>query len=217
MAGLLGFTLADLSGAVDSRKRQYANLVRGLLSDPGATLAQLAAVDAEAARGNRYTQMSAGSVMPEVAQQGQEAMLNAAMNVGGLLGMTSKAKPPEYGIAHRPMTDEGGAARLHDLSKSFGDDIYGPNALQYFGSGDKREREVLNILRKVRNNPDAEVTIYRGIPADAAGEIHKGDWVTLSPSVAKDYGPNVVKRKVKASEITSWADSLLEFGYYPHE
>ena len=89
MAGLLGFTIDDLTGAIDSRKRQYGNLVRGLLSDPAATVEQLRAQDAEAARGNRYTQMSAGSVMPEVAQQGQEAVLNAAMNVGGLLGITA--------------------------------------------------------------------------------------------------------------------------------
>jgi hypothetical protein len=89
MAGLLGFTLADLSGAVDSRKRQYGNLVRGLLSDPAATVAQLQAQDAEAAQRNRYTQASASSVMPEVAQQGQEAVLNAAMNAGGLLGITA--------------------------------------------------------------------------------------------------------------------------------
>lgn len=137
MAGLLGFTLADLSGAVDSRKRQYANLVRGLLSDPGATLAQLAAVDAEAARGNRYTQMSAGSVMPEVAQQGQEAMLNAAMNVGGLLGITKsgpiadwKWRPPqdvrnEVGLSEVPdyiqnvygqfMKEQAGKAANHEL------------------------------------------------------------------------------------------------------
>ena len=93
MAGLLGFTLADLSGAVDSRKRQYANLVRGLLSDPGMTLAQLSAQDAEAAQRNRYTQASAGSVMPEVAQQGQQAMVDAALNVGGLLGMTKGHAP----------------------------------------------------------------------------------------------------------------------------
>lgn len=96
MSGLLGFTLADLTGAVDSRKRQYSNLVRGLLSDPGVTLAQLSAQDAEAAKRNRYTQMSAGSVMPEVAQQGQEAMLNAALNVGGLLGM-AKGHAPKGG------------------------------------------------------------------------------------------------------------------------
>lgn len=89
MAGLLGFTLADLSGAVDSRKRQYANLVRGLLSDPKALMEQLSAQDAEAAQRNRYTQASAGSVMPEVAQQGQQAMMDAVMNLGGLLGITA--------------------------------------------------------------------------------------------------------------------------------
>jgi hypothetical protein len=127
----------------------------------------------------------------------------------------------EYGGEHRPMTDEGGAARLHDLEAAFGEDIYGPNALQYYGSGDPREKAVVRILKSLKGNPDAEVTIYRGGPESIDG-INPGDWVTLIESVAQDYadqsdGGKVVKKTVKASEVTSWADSLLEFGYYPNQ
>lgn len=125
------------------------------------------------------------------------------------------APAPKYGISHRPMQDAGGAARLHDLLPAFGDDIYGPNALQYFGSGDAREKAVVKMLSQLRGKPDAEITVYRGLPADAQGAINPGDWVTLSKQVAADYGPKVVEMRVPASHITSWADSLLEFGYYP--
>jgi len=123
---------------------------------------------------------------------------------------------PEYGIDHRPMTVEGGASQLHDLTPSFGDDIYGPNALQFFGSGDPREKSVVGLLKKIRGNPDALVTIYRGVPDGAPQTINPGDLITLDKNAAADYG-RVVEMKVPASHVTSWADSLLEFGYHPLE
>lgn len=126
---------------------------------------------------------------------------------------------PAYQIDHAPMTEAGGAARLDDLLPAFGDDIYGKNALQFFGSGDAREKAVLKTLASVRGKPDALVTIYRGGPKEM-GAINAGDWVTLSKEAAADYaaqhaGGRVIELKVPASHVTSWADSLLEFGYFP--
>ena len=118
-----------------------------------------------------------------------------------------------YGLEHRPMTIEGGAAPLHELTSSFGEDVYGKQALQFYGSGDPREKQALEIMKSVRGNPDAPVTIYRGVP-EGVNQINRGDWVTVSPEVAADYG-NVISQQVPASHITSWPDSLLEFGYYP--
>ena len=122
----------------------------------------------------------------------------------------------DYGIDHRPMTVEGGAATLDDLTPAFGEDIYGPNAIQYFGGYDPREAGILRQMQAVRGNPDAPVTIYRGVPDDATG-INAGDWVTLNREVAQDYGPRVVEMTVPARDVTSWPDSLLEFGYYPSQ
>lgn len=178
-----------------------------------------------------------GSVMTDVPMLakglfalGDPAMLSAA---GGMLGMTSKSGKASdvfdaasalakkvnksidlsYQIDHKPMTVDGGAALLHDLEASFGPDIYTKNALQFFGSGDPREKQILKILSSVKGNPNAMIDIYRGVPEGVTG-INAGDWVTLSPEIARDYG-NVIKMKVPASHITSWPDSLLEFGYYP--
>lgn len=127
----------------------------------------------------------------------------------------------DYKIEHRPMQDAGGAARLHDLTASFPEDIYGSNALQYYGSGDQREASVLRILRSLRGKPDATVKIYRGAPASASG-INTGDWVTLNRSVAQDYADQlrdgkVFEKEVKAKDVTAWGDSLLEYGYFPNE
>lgn len=120
----------------------------------------------------------------------------------------------DYKREHRPMTQEGGAAPLHDLTKSFPDDIYDTKkALQYYGSGDNREKHNLKIMHSVKGTPNAMVTIYRGVPDKSHG-INHGDWVTLHPDVAKDYG-HVVSKVVPASHVTSWGDSLSEFGYHP--
>lgn len=131
----------------------------------------------------------------------------------GFAGTTKPLNNVNYMITHRPMTVEGGAARLHEASKSFGDDIYGNNALKYFGSGLTGEQTSLNILKNIRGKPDAEITIYRGVPKGVKS-INEGDWVTLDPKMAAEYG-NVVSKKVKVKDITTWPDSLVEFGYYP--
>ena len=129
-----------------------------------------------------------------------------------------------YQIQHKPMNVKGGAAPLHDLISAYGDDVYGKNALQYFGSGDAREYGTLRLLQSLRGKPNAPVTIYRGAPSESGG-INAGDWVTLDKSVAQDYvdqalanegkAGRVFSQKVPASHITSWPDSLLEFGYHP--
>ena len=131
------------------------------------------------------------------------------------------AFPLSYQIDHKPMTKAGGAATLDDLIPAFGEDIYGKNALQFFGSGDARERNVVKTLSALRGKPNAPVTIYRGVPKDVNG-INAGDWVTLDAKVAADYaaqhpGGKVISMQVPASHVTSWADSLLEFGYHPQK
>lgn len=163
--------------------------------------------------------MVAAAKAPQIAggllQMADNASIPSKMNkqAGVVMFPQGKVSELKYQIEHKPMRIEGGAAPLHDLLQSFGDDIYGKNALQYYGSGDAREKYALQVMAKVRGNPEAKVTIYRGVP-DGVEKINPGDWVTIHPDVAKDYG-KVIKMDVPASHITSWPDSLLEFGYYP--
>lgn len=153
-------------------------------------------------------------------------LANALRNQAGSINIAKEIKPSKlaYQIEHKPMTIEGGASPLHDLSGSFDDSIYSKEALQNYGSGDSREKQILNILKQAKGNPDAMVTIYRGAPIEAGG-INPGDWVTLHPQVAQDYVNQAIKNegreskvysmKVPAAHITAWPDSLLEQGYYP--
>ena len=134
------------------------------------------------------------------------------------------AKAGGYQGSHRPMTVEGGAGRLHDLEPTFGPDIYGPDAIQYFGTGEKSlDIQTLRILKAVKGKPEADVTIYRAIPKDeVATSAVPGDWVTVNKGYAKDHGEGVlggdykiIEQKVKAKDLTTNADSFNEQGYYP--
>lgn len=153
------------------------------------------------------------------ANKSKGAELAAALDGSEVPKSGAMTRNNDYRIAHRPMEDAGGASRIHDLtSGSFDENIYGKNALQYYGSGDSREASVLNTLKNIRGKSDAKVTIYRGVP-EGVDEIAPGDWVTLSESVAKDYADRVkgrvISMEVRADDVTASADSILENGYSP--
>jgi hypothetical protein len=96
----------------------------------------------------------------------------------------------------------GSGAPLYDLTQILPDDVYGPNAAQYYGAKDARFNDyaLMNLLKFYRNKPNAKIRIYRAIPklltiqdkiADfeaqkryimAKGKIPKGVKTPLNPS-----------------------------------
>ncbi len=131
-----------------------------------------------------------------------------------------------YRIQHQPSSDD---ATLNDLTEMFGEDIYGPNAAQYYGAGMAGESEVLDIFKKVRGNPEAKVKIYRVVPA-FADQINPGDWVTISKAAADEMNHSgflggdssgnpqeskIISKVVTAKEVTWPGDSMQEQGYFP--
>lgn len=201
-------TLADIYSAADSFKRRLSDAAM----NPGATLQQMLGYANDRARVlNEMTSAAAQEkdlYGPATQRLGQK--LADAYNPAGMVAN------PGYGMSHRPMTVEGGASRLHEAYKSFGEDVYSPKAMQYFGSNSPLEKQSLQIIQKMRNKPNEMVTIYRGVPKDVKeNTINPGDWIALDPNVAKEYGEKVLSMKVPASHITTWPDSLAEFGYYP--
>lgn len=84
-------------------------------------------------------------------------------------------------------------------------------------------REAVRVMRAARNNPGAMITIYRGVPTEAAG-INPGDWVTISRAYALAHGrhpddPNqdwpVVSMQVPARDVYWGGNDFIEFGYWP--
>lgn len=130
----------------------------------------------------------------------------------------------EYMASHRPVTIEGGASTLDNLIPSFGEDIYGKNALQYFGTGSPNlDRQALSVFQQVKGNPNATVTVYRAVPKNVEQQsLNSGDWVTISRDYARQHGEStlggnykLVEQQVPVSSLTTNADSILEQGYYP--
>ena len=163
--------------------------------------------------------------------------LNVGMSLAGLLPfvparsvtrVAEDAVDTAYRMAHQPTK----GARLDDLTVGpdgdgfFPSDLYSPQGKQYYGSGNPEyDDESYDAISRAYGDPDAEITIYRGVPKDV-DDINSGDFVTLSKKYAEDhassgYGPmgdesgKVLYKKVKVKDVFSDGNDLNEFGYFP--
>lgn len=123
----------------------------------------------------------------------------------------------DYGMSHRPTRTGATADNITQDVSDMGlpSDFY-DHPEWYANMREPSYIESMDALRKIRNNPDAEVTIYRASPKN---QLNEGDWITLSPAYAKGEslaeGTPVHSFKVKAREIQFAGDDINEFGYWP--
>jgi len=136
-----------------------------------------------------------------------------------------------YGGSHRPPGPDGGAPGHNVTTGSdggvFPNDIYSDKALQYYKTGDANDTEAINIINSMKGNPDMDVTIYRAVPNESnITDINNGDWVTTVKSYADDHAATgygnrgnepgkVLSKTVKAKDIFTNGDSIMEWGYSP--
>jgi hypothetical protein len=91
-----------------------------------------------------------------------------------------------------------------------------------YGSGyAQSDKESRAAIVAIQNKPNAPVTIYRAVP-DGVDKINPGDWVTLSPTYAKEHlqsnvlnGGKILSRVIPAKNLWFNGDSVNEFGYDP--
>lgn len=125
---------------------------------------------------------------------------------------------------HNAPTREDGAP-LHDLTGNeiYPANVYAENNLKHYTSGYQEfDAEAHQIIKSVEGNPDAVVEIYRAIPKDVEGGINAGDWVTPIKGYAEQHGQSnlndnfkIETLSVKASDLFTEGNSLLEWGYDP--
>ena len=138
-------------------------------------------------------------------------------------GITYKDSSIDRGGAHDAPSPDGGAPAWDVANGVYPDDVYGPNGLSYYGTGEDRlDPEALATIRRVDGHPNATVTVYRAVPKDGAKKISPGDWVTTVRQYAKDHGESalngdyrILKSTVHARDIFTAGDSWLEWGYHP--
>ena len=135
--------------------------------------------------------------------------------------LTKSLLENDYKGSHTAPDKESGEP-LYDLINTYGEDIYGPNAVRYYGGG--RDSTIMDnfsvtIIKSVRNKPNAQVKIYRAVPKDVM-EINNGDWVTTNPTYAKEHGRiyldnkyKVLSKIVSAKDVYSDGNSIHEYGY----
>ena len=137
---------------------------------------------------------------------------------------------PGYRIAHQPNAEYG--APGYDLGQIIPDDVY--EHPEWYGG--EWGAELGPVIRSMRDDPEAEVWIYRAVPnSPDITEINYGDWISLSEGYAKmhgesklswtdEYGSEVVswpegykilRKKVRAKDIMFPGDWLPEWGYFP--
>lgn len=157
--------------------------------------------------------LNALGVLPFVPALG--GMVKKAENISDIYRGSHTAPGPDFG------------APLHDLTgggQMYPADVYSPNAVRYYGTGDtKLDKESFALAQRMRNKPDEMVEIYRAVPDKSEiTAINPGDWVTINPNYAKQHGESnlpegykILKQKVPAKEIWTNADSIHEFGYWP--
>lgn len=114
---------------------------------------------------------------------------------------------------------------LDDMTKGgqlIPDDFYDKPQF-YADINDAASKESFSVIKKAKGNPDAEITIYRAVP-QGIKDIEEGDWVSLSPTYAKQHGLHptdetqdmpVISVKVKAKDIVWDGNDVNEFAYFP--
>jgi hypothetical protein len=130
------------------------------------------------------------------------------------------SKDVNYRGLHTAPINDGFNAPLHDLTKIYPEDVYSSKAANLYGHRIPEDKKAAEIVQKFRNNPEAEVTVYRAVPEGASHKVNRGDWVTLTEAYAKIHGDSnldenykIIKNKVKAKDIYTNGDSIHEFGY----
>ena len=120
----------------------------------------------------------------------------------------------DYMMSHRPSEEYGNGSNFESNMNGVFE-----HPEWYMNMREEYNIESLNALQKVRNKPNATITIYRATPGN---KINPGDWVTPSRKYAELHNNsqlngagNILELKVKAKDILWGGDDINEFGYFP--
>lgn len=127
----------------------------------------------------------------------------------------------EYWSQHRPNPE---GPTVDDLTAGglVPDDVYERPDLYTGYVGEPCYAETLRVLKAVRGNPGASVTIYRALPPGHTS-ISNGDWVSLSESYARQHAIQdddpahdwpIISASVPAHTVRYAGDDLMEYGYF---
>lgn len=190
-------------------------------------LAEAVMLPGHVAQGGSYTPQDVTKMAADTAMMAAPVGMATAPKGALAMGGTGRKGADDYRGSHTaPMREPGVKNTLDDAVDMFGgDEVYKPKvSVQYFGTGDDiLDRQTAAIIAKARNNPDAEIKIYRAVPKGVK-EINPGDWVTINKQYADMHGGahidgdyDVIEQVVKASDLATDGNSIHEWGYSPRK
>ena len=82
------------------------------------------------------------------------------------------------------------------------------------------DKETVDVFRKIQQNPNASVTIYRAVP-EGISNIDAGDWIALSRKYAEMHLRNksdkIISQSVTAKDVANARTSADEWIFVPDE
>ena len=213
--------LENSSFSIDPNSKQYDDLIKTnyieyFRKDNGDVKVFL--IDSNNNVINEFSLWSNGNAIKELGEKLGNKIYETAtdttekINIGN--DINNLGTDTDYFMNHRPSKGYGNAS---DFEANMPDIFEHPE--WYLNLDEKYNKESLSALKKVRNNPEAEITIYRATIGD---KINPGDWVTPSKKYAQEHlkrslngNGNIVEQKVKAKDILFAGDDINEFGYFP--
>jgi hypothetical protein len=137
----------------------------------------------------------------------------------GEAGAGETAEATDYrGYHTAPRRADGFGAPATDVEEMMPDFYERPNI--YTTGMPTADKESVSALMAIRGKPTKPVTIYRAVP-EGVDKINAGDWVTMSPTYAKQHllsnleAGHVISRTIPAGDLWFDGDSINEFGYDP--
>lgn len=137
----------------------------------------------------------------------------------GEAGAGETAEATDYrGYHTAPRRADGFGAPATDVEEMMPDFYERPNI--YTTGMPTADKESVSALMAIRGKPTKPVTIYRAVP-EGVDKINPGDWVTMSPTYAKQHllsnleAGHVISRTIPAGDLWFDGDSINEFGYDP--
>ena len=130
-----------------------------------------------------------------------------------------------YRLSHQAPNDDEYHKPLFNPVGMYADDIYSPQALLYYGAGHNPDTraldvEAIDIIHRLKDNPDGMVTMYRAVESHLPDTIFNGDWVSITRGYAQAHGEahlhgdfKILEQQVPAKHLYTDANSLQEWGF----
>jgi hypothetical protein len=122
----------------------------------------------------------------------------------------SNLGPFDYKGEHQaPHGSDGYSSPIHEMTNTYGEDIYTSNAARYFGTGEPYDQLAVSIIQSLRNKPNASVTIYRAIPKV----------LTISEKIAElqNHQAYILKYGKLPKGVENWQNRSEYFEYASEE